>query len=200
MVDYLDITRTLSPGVVTYPGDTHPRIERREDGAYRISELFLSSHSGTHLDAPDHYLRDGRTVDRLPLELLIGPCRVIETGATEIGPEVFEGRLQGATRVLFRTWFSRRTRYVAPYPALTLEASRALAAAGVRVVGIDSPSIEAENGDGSVHRALLASGGAVIELLDLSQVAEGEYGLIALPLRLQDGDGAPARVVLEVGT
>ncbi len=198
MVRYIDISRVLSPAVVTYPGDVVPRVEKRDAGEYLITDLSLGSHSGTHIDAPDHFLRDGRTVDRLPLELLIGPCRVIETQATGIGPEVFEGRLQGVTRVLFKTWFSRRTRYVAPFPAVTPEGARRLAAAGVRVVGTDAPSIEAEGSDGTVHRTLLAEGGAVIELLDLSNVPQGDYRLIALPLRLRDGDGAPARVVLEV--
>ena len=198
MVRYIDITRELSPAVVTYPGDIVPRVEKQDTGDYLISSLALSSHSGTHIDAPDHYLRNGRTVDRLPLGLLIGPCRVIETPATAIGPEVFEGRLQGVTRVLVKTWFSRRTRFVAPFPALTLEAARLLAAAGVRVVGTDAPSIEPDGSDGTVHRTLLAEGGAVIELLDLSHVPAGDYRLIALPLRLRNGDGAPARVVLEV--
>ncbi|KAF5047274.1 Kynurenine formamidase [anaerobic digester metagenome] len=198
MVRYIDVTRVLSPAVVTYPGDIEPRIEKQDTGDYLISSLSLSSHSGTHIDAPDHFLRDGRTVDGLPLGLLIGPCRVIETQTTAIGPDVFEGRLQGVTRVLFRTWFSRRTRFVAPFPALTPEAARQLAAAGVRVVGTDAPSIEPHGSDGTVHRALLARGGAVIELLDLSHVPEGDYRLIALPLRIRDGDGAPARVVLEV--
>ena len=198
MVRQIDVTRVLSPAVVTYPGDIEPRVEKQDTGDYLISSLSLSSHSGTHVDAPDHYLRNGRTVDKLPLGLLIGPCRVIETQATAIGPEVFEGRLHGVTRLLIKTWFSRRTRFVAPFPALTPEAARLLAAAGVRVVGTDGPSIEPDGSDGSVHRTLLADGGVVIELLDLSDVAEGDYRLIALPLRIRDGDGAPARVVLEV--
>ncbi|HOT93854.1 MAG TPA: cyclase family protein [Methanoregulaceae archaeon] len=198
MVRYIDVTRVLSPGVVTYPGDLEPRIEKQDTGDYLISSLTLSSHSGTHIDAPDHFLRDGRTVDRLPLDLLIGPCRVLETQETVIGPGVFEGRLEGVTRVLFRTWFSRRTRFVSPFPALTPEAARSLAASGVRIVGTDGPSIEPDGSDGTVHRTLLARGGAVIELLDLSGVPPGDYRLIALPLRVRDGDGAPARVVLEV--
>jgi arylformamidase len=198
MVRYLDATRVLSPGVVVYPGDTVPTIVKRAREGFLISDLTLSSHSGTHIDAPDHYLFDSRTVDRLPLDLLIGPCRVIETRATEIGPEELEGRLAGASRVLLKTWFSRRTKFVAPFPALTPAGAAYLVGQGVRLVGTDAPSIEAEGSDGAVHRALLEMGGAVIELLDLSAVPPGEYGLIALPLRLQGGDGAPARVVLEV--
>jgi arylformamidase len=199
MVTHLDISRVLSPGVVVYPGDTVPSIAKRDTGEYLISDLALSSHSGTHIDAPDHYLRDGRTVDRIPLDLLIGPCRVVEVEGTEIGPAELEGRIDGATRLLLKTWFSRRTRYVAPFPSLTPEGARYLVGAGVRLVGTDAPSIEGEGSDGGVHRTLLASMGAVIELLDLSAVPEGDYRLIALPLRLSDGDGAPARVVLEAG-
>lgn len=198
MVKYLDATRALSPGVVVYPGDTVPTVEKRSRDGFLISDMALSSHSGTHIDAPDHYLFDGRTVDRLPLDLLIGPCRVIDTQATEIGPAELDGRLGGASRVLLRTWFSRRTRFVAPFPALTPAGAAYLVGQGVRLIGTDAPSIEAHGSDGSVHRALLGPGGAVIELLDLSGVPEGEYDLIALPLRLQGGDGAPARVVLGV--
>jgi arylformamidase len=198
MVRYLDATRPLSAGAVVYPGDTVPTVAKRARDGFLVSDLSLSSHSGTHIDAPDHYLFDGRTVDHLPLDLLIGPCRVIETRATEIGPEELEGRLGGASRVLFKTWFSRRTKYVAPYPALTPAGAAYLVGQGVRLVGTDAPSIEADGSDGSVHRTLLQTGGAIIELLDLSGVPPGDYGLIALPLRLQSGDGAPARVVLEV--
>ena len=198
MVRYLDATRALSPGTVVYPGDVVPAIAKRSRDGFLISDMTIGSHTGTHIDAPDHYLFDGRTVDRLPIDLLIGPCRVIETPATEIGREDLEGRLEGATRVLLRTWFSRRTKYVAPYPALTPEAAAYLVGQGVRLVGTDAPSIEAAGSDGTVHRTLLEPGGAVVELLDLSNVPPGEYGLIALPLRLQGGDGAPARVVLEV--
>lgn len=198
MVRYLDATRALSPGVVVYPGDIVPTVVKRARDGFLISDLTMGSHTGTHIDAPDHYLFDGRTVDNLPLDLLIGPCRVIETQATAIGREELQGQLAGATRVLLRTWFSRRTKYVAPFPVLTPEGAAYLVGQGVRLVGTDAPSIEAEGSDGTVHRALLGSGGAVIELLDLANVPPGEYGLIALPLRLQGGDGAPARVVLEV--
>ncbi len=198
MVRYLEATRALSPGVVVYPGDVVPGVTKRSREGFLITDLSLSSHSGTHIDAPDHYLFDGRTVDRLPIDLLIGPCRVIETTATEIGREELEGRVDGATRLLLKTWFSRRTRFVAPFPALTPAGASYLVNQGVRLVGTDAPSIEADGADGSVHRTLLGPGGAVIELLDLSGVPPGDYGLIALPLRLQGGDGAPARVVLEV--
>lgn len=198
MVRYIDATRALSPGVVVYPGDAVPSVDKHERDGYLVSDIGLSSHSGTHIDAPDHFLFDGRTVDRLPLDLLIGPCRVIETTATVIGPDELRGRVEGASRLLIRTWFSRRTRFVAPFPALTPTGAAYLAGEGVRLVGTDAPSIEADGSDGEVHRTLLRPGGAVIELLDLSGVAPGEYHLIALPLRLQGGDGAPARVVLEV--
>ena len=198
MVRYLDATRALSHGAVVYPGDPVPTVAKRARDGFLISDLTMGSHTGTHIDAPDHYLFDGRTVDHLPLDLLIGPCRVIETRATAIGPEELEGQVLGASRVLLKTWFSRRTKFVAPFPALTPAGAAYLIGQGVRLVGTDAPSIEAEGSDGTVHRTLLGPGGAVMELLDLANVPPGDYGLIALPLRLQGGDGAPARVVLEV--
>ena len=198
MVRYLDATRTLSPGVVVYPGDPVPTVAKRARDGFLISDLTMGSHTGTHIDAPDHYLFDGRTVDRLPLDSADRPVPGDRDHSDRDRSGGVEGQLQGASRVLLKTWFSRRTKFVAPFPALTPAGAAYLIGQGVRLVGTDAPSIEAEGSDGTVHRTLLGPGGAVIELLDLANVPPGDYGLIALPLRLQGGDGAPARVVLEV--
>lgn len=194
----IDITRSLSGNSLAYPGDTPPRFSQRDAGLYLISELCLSSHSGTHVDAPVHYLKTGLTVDQLPLHSLVGPCRVVDVSAA--GPLIdlpyLKGRIDGAERLLLRTFASGSVSFREDYPSLTLSAARYLASEGVKCVGIDSFSIEAYVGDGSVHRELLSHGCLIIELLDLSRVAEGDYTLIALPLRLEGLDGAPARVIL----
>jgi arylformamidase len=194
----LDITRPLSDRMEAYPGDTLPQFTQTDRGLYLISELRMSSHSGTHIDAPVHYLKHGPTIDTVPLPHLIGPCRVLDvTGA---GPLIdrphLEGRTVGASRILLKTAFSGCSTFREDYPSLTLDAARYLTGEGVLCVGIDSFSIEASVCDGSVHRELLGHGCLVIELLDLSQVTEGDYTLVALPLRLAGLDGAPARVVL----
>ncbi|MFA5238030.1 MAG: cyclase family protein [Methanoregula sp.] len=194
----IDITRTLSETTVAYPGDTPVQFSQRDAGLYLVSELCMSSHSGTHIDAPVHYLKTGDTIDTVPLDHLIGPCRVIDvTGAgNAITAAALNGRLGDAKRILLKTAFSGETQFREDYPHLTGDAADLLSQSGVLAVGIDSFSIEASVCDGSVHRTLLGHRCIIIELLDLSTVNEGEYGMAALPLRLAGLDGAPARVVL----
>jgi len=194
----IDITRPLSGATVSYPGDMPPQFSQRDAGLYLISDLSMNSHSGTHIDAPVHYLKKGDTIDTVPLDHLIGPCRVIDvTGAgSAITAAALEGRLGTAKRILLKTAFSRETQFKDDYPHLTGDAADLLTKNGVLCVGIDSFSIEAFVCDGSVHRTLLGAGCLIVELLDLSGAGEGEYEMIALPLRLSGLDGAPARVVL----
>ncbi len=193
-----DITRVLSEEAVVYPGDPAFPMVQEDTGTPRISTLSLCSHSGTHIDAPSHFLEDGATVDQIPLERLIGRARVVDLRSVRgtITAEHLESHLPGAERLLLRTWFSEETRFDPAYPSLSLEAARLLTESGLVCVGIDTPSVEAYDGDGSVHRHLLGHGVAVLELLDLSGVPGGDYTMVALPLRLRGCDGSPARVVL----
>ncbi|KUG21389.1 MAG: cyclase family protein [Methanomicrobiaceae archaeon] len=195
---FYDVTRELAEDVVVYPGDHVPRMHQEDCGQYLISHLSLSTHSGTHVDAPSHYLKNGLTVDCIPLSHLIGRARVLDLQHADgaIQPGDLAGRMEGASRLLIRTWFSGHETFEEGYPALTPAAADALAAAGIVCVGIDTPSIEGFFGDGSVHRRLLGAGIVVLELLDLSEVREGDYYMVALPLRLKGLDGSPARVVL----
>lgn len=197
-MEYIDITRPLSGDSFAYPGDVAPRIVQSDAGVYLISELVMSSHSGTHIDAPVHYLKRGDTIDTIPLERLIGRCRVLDlTGAgTTITARHLEGRIGNTERLLIKTTFSGMNEAVTDYPCLTLDAAQAITRSGILCVGIDSLSIEKFNCDGSVHRELASHGCIIIELLDLSGVDEGDYGMIALPLRLTGLDGSPARVLL----
>ncbi|WP_366652789.1 cyclase family protein [Methanoregula sp.] len=201
-IDYamkiIDITRTLSDKTVSYPGDTPPQFSQRDAGMYLISDLHMNSHSGTHIDAPVHYLKTGDTVDTIPLDHLIGPCRVLDVsraGSTITAADLI-GRLGSSKRILLKTMFSGEDRFRENYPHLSLDAAELLSTNGILSIGIDSFSIEAFVCDGSVHRELLGNGCIIIELLDLSGVNEGEYEMAALPLRLAGLDGAPARVVL----
>jgi len=194
----IDITRPLSGDSVVYPGDTPPSFKQEDRGLYLISEFRMNTHSGTHIDAPVHYLKSGPAIDAVPLSHLVGPCRVLDV--SDAGPEihasVLEGRIGGAPRILLKTPFSGSTSFREDYPSLTIDAAKYLISMGALCVGIDSFSIEAFVCDGSVHRELLSHGCIVIELLDLSRVPEGDYTLFALPLRLAGLDGAPARVIL----
>jgi len=193
-----DITRDLSADAILYPGDIRPRFREIDNGQYRVTEMTIGTHSGTHIDAPSHYLEGGRTVDQIPLDVLAGSARVLDCSDVEmvIGPGSLAGRLRGVRTLLLKTWFSRREQFDPGYPALSLEAADLIIEAGITCLGTDAPSIEAFSGDGSVHRRLLGGGTVVLELLDLAAVPEGDYHMVALPMRLAGADGSPVRAIL----
>ena len=194
----IDITRPLSEGILIYPGDIPPVFRQEDRGHYLITGLQLSTHTGTHIDAPVHYLKTGDTIDTIPLSQVMGTCRVLDvtSAGTSITANHLKGRLDGIARLLLKTSFSNTDRFEENYPSLTADAARLITGCDMKCVGIDSPSIESYECDGTVHRELLSQGCIIIELLDLSNVEEGDYTLIALPLRLTGLDGSPARVVL----
>ncbi len=182
----IDITRPLSEGILIYPGDIPPVFRQEDRGNYLISDLQLSTHTGTHIDAPFHYLKTGDTIDTIPLSHVMGTCRVIDvtSAGTSITANHLKGRLDGIDRLLLKTSFSNTDRFEENYPSLTADAARLITGCDMKCVGIDSPSIESYDCDGTVHRELLSQGCIIIELLDLSNVEEGDYTLVALPLRL----------------
>ena len=194
----IDITRPLSEDILIYPGDTSPLFRQEEHGHYLITALRMSTHTGTHIDAPVHYLKNGDTIDTIPLSHVIGMCRVLDVtrAGTSITANHLKGRLDGIGRLLLKTSFSNTDLFDENYPSLTADAARLITGCDMKCVGIDSPSIESYKCDGAVHRELLGRGCIIIELLDLSNVEEGDYTLVALPLRFTGLDGSPARVVL----
>lgn len=201
-----DLTVPISPALPCYPGD--PRVEvapvaqLTQGDTANVSRMTLSSHSGTHLDAPRHFFPQGRTIDALDLEMLVGPtqvCAVTHPGHITAA-QLQTLNLQGIRRVLFKTRNSalwEQPGFQSNYIALTASAAHLLVELGVGLVGIDYLSVDAfESQDFPVHRILLEAGVVILEGLDLRAVPPGEYELIALPLLLLDGDGAPARVLL----
>lgn len=201
-----DVTVPLSGSLPTFPGDPPFGLEwahRIADGRpYNVSRLVMGSHSGTHVDAPFHFEAGGATVDALPLEILIGPARVVEvrSRARIDRSDLVSAGLAGELRVLLKTRMSgqlRRREFQKDYVYLAPDAARWLAEAGTRLVGIDYLSVE-EFGreDFATHHELLGRGVVVIEGLDLSEVGPGTYEMTCLPLRIAGAEGAPARVVL----
>jgi arylformamidase len=164
--------------------------------------MVLGSHTGTHIDAPRHFFAAGAPVDALDLHVLVGPAHVfaLPCDAQITVDDLHHLDLAGVQRVLFKTrnsalWDSPG--FCADYVALTAPAARLLTEHGVRLVGIDYLSVDAyAQQDFPVHRTLLGAGVVILEGLDLRGVPPGAYELCALPLLLQDGDGAPARVIL----
>jgi arylformamidase len=195
---FIDVTRPLSHGMLVYPGDTRPTFRQEDRGHYLISDIRMSTHTGTHIDAPVHYLKKGDTIDTIPLAHLIGRCRVLDVrgSGSMITADHLRGRIGGVSRLLLKTSFSDVDRFAEDYPCLTADAARFITGNRIQCAGIDSPSIESHNGDGTVHRELLKKGCIIIELLDLSAVSGGDYDMVALPLRLAGLDGSPARVIL----
>ena len=202
-----DVSMPLFEGMPAFPGDADFSARALRSVArgdpYSISALSLGSHCGTHVDPPSHFIAGGQPVDRLDLGQLNGPCRVVEVPGTStaIGPAEASLVPPGTLRVLFRTSNSARWRekleFFPDYVALTEPGARALLERGVRLVGIDSLSIESDPTEQyPVHHRLLGHGALIIEGLLLADVVAGEYQLECLPLRIQGGDGGPARVAL----
>lgn len=203
----IDISQPLGPGSAVFPGDSEFSREwvmRMADGmSCNVSTIRMSVHCGSHADAPLHYREGEASIDALPLDLFVGPCRVIHvTGAGDprcVPAEVLDGAaLGGATRVLLRTAETLDPmRFDPGFTSLGEAAARVLAKAGVRLIGIDAPSVDhATSKKLETHNALADAGITILENLDLTQVAAGDYELMALPLKLVGSDASPIRAVL----
>jgi arylformamidase len=201
-----DVTRTLRPGMATWPGEPGPEVtmikEMAAGHAADVSHLSLGVHTGTHVDAPGHFIPGAAGVESLPLAALVGPARVVAIEhARAIGVEELErAGLDGIERVLFRTSNSdewSESEFREDFVYLEPEAARWLVERGARLVGVDYLSVEAFSApDPLTHRTLLGAGVVIVEGLDLREVAPGDYLLSCLPLKLAGADGAPARVFL----
>jgi arylformamidase len=204
--DWIDISVPLRSGLLTWPDDPAARITRIQDlsngDACTVSHLAMSAHTGTHVDAPAHYLAGGATLDDMPHDATVGPaCVVAVPDAAAIGAGTLADLgLHRGDRVLFRTRNSERRwserAFDERYVALSPEAARLLVEVGARAVGVDGPSVDAWHGGDAVHRILLGAGIWIIEGLDLASATPGRYELLCLPLRIADAEGAPARALL----
>ncbi len=199
MTEIIDISVPVGPGMITYPGDPTVTLERvvsiAGGGVVNLSRLDFGVHSGTHVDAPVHFIDGAATAETLPLDVLIGPARVLDlTGADRLDASVFDG-VELEERVLLKTRNSElwnRDTFADEFLALTEDGARRLIEAGVKLVGIDYLSI----GDEAAHQVLLGAGVVAIEGLDLRGVEPGDYQLVCAPLKLVGSDGAPARTLL----
>lgn len=190
-----------------YPGNPAISIEPQQSIAQgagaNVSRITFGSHTGTHVDAAKHFIDDGRTVDCIPLDRLVGPALLIAVPdeATVIGTRELEQHdLSGHKRVLIRSRnssFLLEPDFVRDYTYLAPDAADYLVSLGIELVGVDYLSIEQfHSGHHRTHRALLQRDVVIVEGLDLSVPPPGEYDLVCLPLRLEGLDGAPARAIL----
>ena len=206
-----DVSVPLSATTPTYPGD--PGIEIKQwlglakGDAANVSLINFGLHSGTHVDAPAHFIEGGAKVDSLPVESLVGEAEVVEV-ADHIGviDEAFVAAncISGSQRILFKTrnsafWDDTRQGFREDYVSIDPAAAHWLVESGIKLVGIDYLSVEKFKSDSfQTHLAFLSRGVVIIEGLDLRAVPSGRYELICLPLKVAggSGDGAPARVIL----
>ena len=204
-----DISLTISPSLPVWPGDPPvkmPLTESMETGAeYNLTRLDISAHTGTHVDAPHHFLNDGRTVESLALDVLTGPCYVVQLpdDVDEISAEVLERipLAAGTTRILFGTrnsklWAQGETRFQEDFVAISEDGAEWLVERGIKLVGVDYLSVAPYSDSVPTHRVLLQAGVVALEGINLAQVPRGFYDLYCLPLKLAGADGAPARAIL----
>ena len=207
---WIDATATLDPSTTpVYQGDAPMKFDflhdmRKGDG-FTLSAYSMGAHSGTHIDAPMHFIRDGASIERVSIDALIGPARIIDIpdSVQAIDSRALAGaNWKGAERVIFRTrsalhgWmhapaFHKDFAYVAP------DAAQQLADAGVKLVGVDYISAEQFGAPAPLtHRTLLGKGIPIVEGLQLDSIPAGDYDLIVLPIKVGGHEGAPARAVL----
>ena len=205
--EWIDISVPVRNGMVHWPGDPAFHIERAEDqdkgDQANVSRMSLGVHTGTHMDAPVHYIRNAPGIDAMPIDAAIGPARVIaiQDDQSVKRAELIPHSIQRGERILFRTKNSEHSwgsdQFDENFVYISRDAARYLAECGVRTVGVDYLSVGGYRNDGpETHEALLGAGIWIIEGLNLREIEPGDYDLICLPLKLDGSDGSPARAVL----
>jgi arylformamidase len=207
-MELFDISLTISEELPTWPGD--PKIKLTQissisDGeTANVTHLSATVHIGTHVDAPDHFLGNGETVEEIPLNLLIGPAIVLDIQTKEnitradLIKADFPPKIK---RILLKTsnsslWESGEKEFQKDFIGLAPDGAGFLVESGIEVVGMDYLSVAPFQDQEPTHKILLKNRILIIEGIDLSGIDPGEYTLICLPLKIKDSDGAPARVLL----
>jgi len=208
-LELFDVTVPFSATFPVWPGD--PAVEWRPlsqmaAGSWcNVTQLVFPTHCCTHVDPPRHFIADGPTMSDLPIERWVGPCQVIaiDESVTTIESKdlIAAGFEPGTERLILKTrnsdkWNNQPYVFETDFAALSTDAARWVVEQGIKLVGIDYLSFELFNGDGATHRMLLGNDVIAVEGLDLRKIEPGPYLLLCMPLKIQDGDGAPARVVL----
>lgn len=200
----IDISRPLHNETPVWPGDTPFSFSlnwtQEETGSVNVGQLTMSSHTGTHVDAPFHFDSDGNRILDMSPERFMGPAIVVSLeGAPEISSErLMEIDLTDVKKVLFKTnaW-SDPTRFPGHIPPISKELAPFLKEKGIDLIGVDLPSVDPlDSKELEAHHSLLEHDIGILEGIDLTHVTPGIYELVALPLPLKEGDGSPVRAVL----
>jgi arylformamidase len=202
--NWIDISQRLHNGIAEWPGDTpfsyEVRFLKADTGSVNIGKMTASMHIGTHIDAPFHYDDEGMKVHELPIDVYIGKARVIDvSGLKSVGrSDLEEIDFGGVERILLKT-SSRPDQNVFPetFTVLRTDIGPLLKERGVRLIGVDTPSVDPEESKTlDAHHSLHNNGVFILENIVLEKVEPGDYELIALPLPIEGGDGSPVRAVI----
>jgi arylformamidase len=204
-----DITLSISPDMPVWPGDPAVVLEQvssMDAGAHdNVSRLACGVHTGTHVDAPHHFMNNHRTVESLALDILVGPACVVQIpeDVKVVRSEDLEKAAipPGTVRLLLKTsnsllWAGGEKGFFTGFVGISADGADWLVQHNIKLIGIDYLSVAPYHQSIPTHRALLAAGVIIVEGLDLSAVAPGTYALYCLPLKLEGSDGAPARTIL----
>jgi arylformamidase len=208
-MEIYDVSLPISPAMPVWPGDPAVVLEKvssMDAGAHdNVSRLACGVHTGTHVDAPHHFLNDHRTVESLALDVMVGPAQVVQipadvkvVDAQALDKAALPARTE---RLLLKTsnsqlWERGDNTFFTGFVAISEDGADWLVRYGIKLVGIDYLSVAPFHQSIPTHRALLSAGIIIVEGLDLSAIAPGSYSLTCLPLKLVGSDGAPARVIL----
>ena len=206
--NWIDVSVPLHTGMVHWPTDPPVHIERFADmnnGAVcNVSKVDMCAHVGTHMDGLNHFIKDGAPLDTVPLDAVIGPCRVIEIKDADSvkAAELTKHRLRSGERILLKTRNSRGQWWDEDFDTgfihISKDAAQHMVDRKIRTIGIDYLSVGGYQRDGvECHQVLLGAGVWIIEGLNLTKVKPGKYDLICLPVKIRNSDGAPARAILK---
>ena len=208
----IDLSLTISESIPTFPGSPKPQFiswsNLKKDG-YNLELLFLSSHTGTHIDAPYHFIKNGIKINEIPLDRLIGNAILIKlhktknTAITKLDITLFEkknGKITNNSSVFFSTGWQKELKqnnYFTENPGLSKLAAKYLASKKINLVGIDSPSIDlGKDKSFSVHHILSKNNILIVEnLANLDKISSKEFNFTILPLKIKDATGSPVRAV-----
>ncbi|HDR7613478.1 TPA: arylformamidase [Bacillus mycoides] len=201
---WIDISQPLNNDIATWPGDTPFSYEvswsKEDSGSVNVGKLTMSIHTGTHIDAPFHFDNDGKKVLDLDIHVYVGAARVIDvSGLESIGKKELERfKLEGVERLLLRTSsHGKAQEFPEKIPYLRADIADFLSSKGIRLIGVDVPSVDPlDDKELPAHHQLFKHGIHILENVVLDHVADGDYELIALPLALTDADGSPVRAVI----
>ena len=208
----IDLTQTLSDKIPTFPGSPHPTFipwENIKEDGYNLEGLFLSSHTGTHMDAPHHFLEKGTKIHEISLEKLVSEAALIQCrkssnqSITKADIQKFEkkhGKIENFSSVIFYTGWQRNLQkkyYFTKNPGLSVSAAKYLASKKISLIGIDSPSIDlGKDSKFSVHQIFAKKGMLIVEnLANLNNIKLPTFHLVILPLKLKNATGSPVRVI-----